>query len=48
MVRDPRTRPAIDDLDKLLEFPKRWRVAVLTFVMWVVDVERRERECWWW
>jgi len=26
----------------LLEFPKRWRVVVLTFVMWFVDGERRE------
>jgi len=23
-------------------------MVVLTFVMWFVDVERRERECWWW
>lgn len=43
MTRDLRTHPAIDDAAKLLEFPGRWRKVFLTFELWFVDEERKER-----
>lgn len=43
LTRDLRTHPAIDDAAKLLEFPGRWRKVFLTFELWFVDVERKER-----